>query len=370
MKYLKKILFGGFLVIGFNYFLMGNACGEEDLYSEKEALEAYKREEGVTSADLRRNGMLAKAFMSCQGVTDAELKLNRTLNQFIAQCANGIQSLDGCQLNIESACINGREVPIATDSVLAEAFKNTGFVLRKSQGFTTSDFTDGGNRMYDPVKLKNGKTTRLCNEIKDYDYNNTPELSSKLQVGVPIESNSALLKAQSGIGNLSLHTTVSFENDPSLPGGIRRDVEVELRETYQANVLNVLGNTAPYKARSSSVADAIRIIIQNNMVKCKKQENIIFPKTYDPVTGKEIPFDYSKAGGIDQSLSDEVKNEYLNGLEDLYGPGNPAGLDIAKSKKALASVLGVQYPSLMLTTDPNSETSISKVKSEKAKASR
>ncbi len=369
MKYLKKILLGGLLVIGFNYYLMGNACGAEDLSSEKAALEEYKREEGVTSADLRRNAMRADAFLRCKGVTDAELKLNRTLNQFIAQCANGIQSSDDCQLNIESACINGREVPIATDSDLAEAFKNTGFVLRKGQGFTTSDFTDGGNRMYNPVKLKNGKTTRLCNEIKDYDYNNTPELSSKLQVGVPIESNSALLKAQSGIGNLSLHTTVSFENDPSVPGGISRVVEVELRETYQPNVLNVFGNTAPYKARSASVAESLRIIIENNMVKCKKQQNITYPKTYDPATGKEIPFVFIKTS-IDQSLSDEVKNEYLNGLDDLYGPGNPAGLDIAKSKKALASVLGVQYPSPMLTTDLNSETSISKVKSEKAKASR
>ena len=356
MKHLKNKIFSILVVFGFNSAYLAVA----DWDTEKEILENYKRENGITSADLRRNAEIADAYIRCDGITNAELNSNRTVAQFIAQCANGIISSDDCQINVESACINGQEVAIATDKVIAYAFKNTGFDVKKGRGFTTSDFTDGGSRMYNPVNLSNGKSTRLCTQVQNYDSTQPPEYSHNLQVGIPIESNSSLLKAQTGIGGLSIHTTVSFVNDPSI-GGIRRRVEVELRETYEPNVINVEGKTAPYRAESSTFADAMRILLKENMVRCKKKQNVIDPTTGNAFTGKT---------NIDESLTNEAKKAYLDGLEDLYGKGNPAGLDIGKSKSALASILGVQDSSPTLTTDPNSEASISKFKSEKAKASR
>jgi hypothetical protein len=319
MKTLKKNLFFSLVAVGFNLSWSALSRAEESFM-------------GMTTKE-------AHDFENCIDISETELNSPRTVSQFIAQCAHGVYTSDDCRLNIESTCINGQEVQMIdiNSSDFKETIANSGFDARPSRGLTQSDFSDGGKRMYNKVDLGDGRTAQLCNQVKDFTPGPGKTVDSNrmnLPVGTVIESDPSILKAQSGIGGTSIHTTskvVRVDNQD------KYIVEMELRPLHENKAATVRGETAPYKVVSDSFTRALSQMINLNFVRCKKERYLT-----DDSTGKTLPIAF-----LDSSLPDRSKQAYLGVQEKFYGKGNPTGLNVDSARASLGRVFGMSSDALV-----------------------
>ncbi|MDD2767967.1 MAG: hypothetical protein PHT19_04500 [Methylococcus sp.] len=213
----------------------------------------------------------------CRDLKNLEQRM--TVEEYIAKCANGVASSDGCRINIEKACVNGAEVDLIGGGGLGTLFdinlKRYGFDPRFSNGLSKNDFSDP-SQMYNKISLPNGKMTQLCHKIEGQTENETQGLTgSSLPSGdYTIESVPAIVKPNERIGAMTLHWKI-------IVSGSSRQVEMELRTINQTDRQAVLdGKSAPYRVVSDSLHKAVLALFVSNLVKCKKErllmEQILF----------------------------------------------------------------------------------------------
>jgi len=199
-----------------------------------------------------------------------DLNTDMSVKDFIATCVNGLVSADGCAVNIESACINGREVSLAAMDVYKGNLEGNGFEPRVSKGLSESNFTDPST-MYNEFDLPNGTSSHLCNKVPgDFEralFSSNQLYEDRLPPGnYVVESIPPVLSSNSNMASMSVHWRVTVT-------GATKKVEVQLRNGGDIDQqISSLGRSGAFKTTDSTFLFALVKLMRRNLVRCKKVE--------------------------------------------------------------------------------------------------
>jgi len=249
-----------------------------------------------------------------------DLDENMTVKEFIATCVNGILSIDGCTLSVESACLNGEDVPLMAYGASKRVLEKNGFNTRLSNGVDGSDFKDQST-MYNDIDLPNGKKSKLCSQVPSIDRGAVSAglREERLPDGYyEVGSTPAVLKPGKDMGGMSLHWRI-------IVAGSSRTVELQLRDIDQIDQsINSLGRASAFKTTDTDFIGALGKLLFSNFVRCKKIETT---NSEHPIA--TTPIDYS----------DKDKESILAAQKSLLGANS--GINSPDLRSRLTNLLGV-----------------------------
>lgn len=212
-----------------------------------------------------------------QGINclNIDLSENMTVADYMAQCVNGLVSNDGCRVNIEKVCVNGKEVNFWSDFI--GSLKKYGFETKPSNGLSEKNFSDS-SQMYNKILLPNKEFTQLCTKIPGLPENLTQQNMDRAVRSLPsgnyvIESVPPTINPNEDLASATLHYKITVSVDAQ--GQKQVVTELQLRNSDATDrQLSSSGRSAPFKVVSTTddLRGVSNTLFNENLVRCKKTQ--------------------------------------------------------------------------------------------------